>query len=79
MVTIEITLLVISILIFIALYYFLKVAKYLIANTVLGLIIILLSKFIIGMNIVITPIILLICAIGGIPGAILVIIYQLLS
>lgn len=76
---IEILILLVVILAFIAVYYFLKTAKHLIVNTVLGLIILAIGQLVFDLGINITLLVLLICAIGGIPGAILVILLHTLG
>lgn len=76
---VEIIVLFMVILAVIAVYYFLKIAKHLIVNTVLGLIFLLLTHFVLDIGIEITLPVLLIFAIGGVPGAALVIILHLLG
>jgi len=58
---------------FVPALHFLKDAKYLIVNTILGVIILILARFI-GIYVPIDLITVLISALAGIPGAILVII-----
>jgi len=70
---IEIIILFLAIVAVIAIYYVLKTAKHLIVNTVLGLILLAVSNFVFKLGIVYTIPVLLVCALGGIPGAILVI------
>jgi hypothetical protein len=60
-------------------YLILKSAKYFIVNTVLGLIILVLSNVIFKLDIAYSASALLVCAIGGIPGAILVILLHVLG
>ena len=69
----DIIILVAAVLAVIAAYYILKTVKHLIVNAVLGLIILAVSKFVFGVGITISTIVLLICALGGVPGALLVI------
>lgn len=71
--TLDIIILVAVVLAVIAAYYILKTVKHLIVNAVLGLIILAISKFVLDIGIAITTIVVLICALGGVPGAILVI------
>ena len=71
-------LLIIAVVILAVLYLAIKVAKYLIVNTILGLIILILAH-IIGVAVPINWMTLLISAIAGIPGAILVVILYLLG
>ncbi len=71
-------LVIIAVVILAVLYLAIKVAKYLIVNTILGLIILILAHFI-GIAVPIDWMTLLISAIAGIPGAILVVILYLLG
>lgn len=76
--------LVIAIAAFVAVYYFFKVVKYLIVNSVIGLILLFIAKFVIGalhlgFSIDINLISLLICAIAGVPGVLIVILLGFLS
>lgn len=66
--------LILAVLAVIVVYYVLKTAKLLIVNTILGLILLFVSNMVfkIGIN-VSDPIVILVCALGGIPGALLVI------
>lgn len=63
----------------IAVYYVLKSIKYLIANTVLGIILLAVSNFIFKIGVAYTIPVILVCAFGGIPGAILVILLHVLG
>jgi hypothetical protein len=70
--------LVVAIAAFIAVYHILKVVKYLIVNSIVGLILLFIANFVIGIldmgfSVDINWISILICAIGGIPGVIIVI------
>jgi len=58
-------------------YYFLKTATHLIINTVLGLIIFFIANTVFHLNIPYSIPTLLVCALGGIPGAILVIVLHI--
>ncbi len=69
----EILILVLVILAVIAAYYILKSIGHLIVNTVLGLILLVVVNFIFKLGIAYTIPTILVCAFGGIPGAILVI------
>lgn len=71
-------LLIIAVVILAVLYLAIKVAKYLIVNTILGLIILIFAH-VIGIAVPIDWMTLLISAIAGIPGAILVVILYLLG
>lgn len=63
----------------IAAYYILKTASHLIINTILGLILLVASNFIFNLGIEYTIPVVLVCALGGIPGAILVILLHVLG
>ncbi|MCL7413520.1 MAG: pro-sigmaK processing inhibitor BofA family protein [ANME-2 cluster archaeon] len=70
--------LVVAIAAFIAVYYVLKVIKYLVVNSVVGLILLFISNFLInmlglGFSVDINWVSVMICALGGIPGVIIVI------
>ncbi len=76
--------LVVAIAAFIAVYYFLKVVKYLIVNSIVGLILLFISNFVIGMlnlgfSVDINWVSILICAIAGIPGVLIVILLGVLN
>ena len=62
----------------IVLYYLFKAAKYLIVNSILGLLIIFAANFVLGLKITYTWLVILICAIGGVIGAVIVILLNLL-
>nr|AAU83945.1 hypothetical protein GZ35A2_20 [uncultured archaeon GZfos35A2] len=61
----------------IVLYYLLKAAKYLIVNSILGLIILFAANALFGLKIAYSWLNILICAIGGVIGAVIVIILNL--
>lgn len=63
----------------IAAYYILKTASHLIVNTILGLILLVAGNFIFNLGIGYTIPVVLVCALGGIPGAILVILLHSLG
>ena len=69
----EILILFVVILAVAAAYYILKTASHLIVNTVLGLILLAISNIIFNAGIAYTIPALLVCALGGVPGAVLVI------
>ncbi|MBE0521472.1 MAG: pro-sigmaK processing inhibitor BofA family protein [Candidatus Methanoperedenaceae archaeon] len=75
----DIIILVAAVLAVIAVYYFLKTVKHLIVNTILGLIILVLSQYVFNVGLEITPIVILICAIGGVPGALLVLLLHMMG
>ena len=63
----------------IVLYYLLKAAKYLIVNSILGLIILFAANALFGLKIAYSWVNILICAIGGVIGAVIVILLNLLG
>ena len=76
--------LVVAIAAFIAVYYIFKVVKYLIVNSIVGLILLFISNFVLGMlnmgfSVEINWLSILICAVGGIPGVIIVILLGFLN
>jgi hypothetical protein len=75
----DIIILLAAVLAVIAVYYFLRTVKYLLVNTLFGLVILVLSKFVFGVGIKITTTVILISAIGGVPGALLIILLHLMG
>lgn len=71
---IEISTLIVAIIIAVVLYEILENGKHLAMNAVLGIIVLLAAKFLFGLKITITLLTVIICAIGGIFGALLIII-----
>ncbi len=65
--------------IIIAVYLFLKAAKYLIVNSVLGLILLAVGNLIFKFGIAYSASAIFICALGGIPGAILIMLFHVLG
>jgi len=61
----------------IVVYYLFKAAKYLIVNSILGLIILFAANTLFGLEIAYSWLNILICAIGGVIGAVIVIILSL--
>ena len=61
----------------IVLYYLFKAAKYLIVNSILGLIILFAANTLFGLKIAYSWVNILICAIGGVIGAAIVILLNL--
>ena len=76
---IEVSTLVLAIIIAVALYVILKNGTQLAMNAVFGLLVMIAAKFIFGFNIAITLLTVLICAIGGVFGAFLIIILNYLN
>jgi hypothetical protein len=75
----EITVLILAIIVAVVLYKILKTATSLAVNAVLGILVLLAAKLLFGLNIAITLLAILICAIGGIFGAFLIIILNYLG
>jgi hypothetical protein len=75
----EIGILLLVILAVIVAYLILKSAKYFIVNTIFGLIVLVLGNIIFKLGIAYSGLALLVCAIGGIPGAALVIFLHILG
>lgn len=76
---IELIVLFLAVLAVIAVYYVLKTAKLLIVNTIMGLILLFVSNIIFKVGIAYSATALLVCALGGIPGAVLVILLHVLG
>ncbi len=76
--TIEIALLVAVLALLFGAYTIIKTVKPFIVNAVVGVIVLVIASFL-GLGVEITPIAVLICAVGGIPGAILVILLAYLG
>ncbi len=76
--TIEIALLVAILALLFGAYTIIKTVKPFIVNAVVGVIVLVIASFL-GLGVEITPIAVLICAVGGIPGAILVILLAYLG
>ncbi len=75
----SIILLIICIVILGVLWYFLKNITQLILNAIIGIILLFLMNFVGLTNITIGWLSILICAVGGVPGAILLAIFNLLG
>ena len=69
--TLEIGLLVVALAVLFGAYRIIKAVKPFIVNAVVGVIVLVIASFL-GLGVEITPIAVLICAIGGVPGALLV-------
>ena len=75
----ELSILVLAIIAAVILYKVLKTAKSLVINAVIGLVILVLANFALDLKIAYTPIVIVICAIGGTVGALLVIVLHYLG
>lgn len=62
----------------IVVYLVFKAVKHLIVNSILGLLVLLAANLVLGLNIAYTWVVILICAIGGVIGAVIVILLHLL-
>jgi hypothetical protein len=60
-------------------YWIVKAVKPFVWNAILGLIVFLLVEFLLGLEVAITPLALLVVAVGGVPGAVLVILLSVLE
>ncbi|MCZ7396301.1 MAG: pro-sigmaK processing inhibitor BofA family protein [Candidatus Methanoperedens sp.] len=69
---VETIILFLAIIAVIVIYIVLKAAKYLIVNSILGLILLAMGNIIFKLDIAYTATVVLICALGGIPGAVLI-------
>ncbi len=76
---IEVSTLVLAIIIAVVLYEILENGTQLAMNAVFGLLVILAAKFLLGLKITITLLTILICAIGGVFGALLILILNYLQ
>ena len=75
----ELIILVLAVVAVIIVYYVLKSVKYLIVNTIMGLILLAAGNLVFNLNIPYEPVVILVCALGGIPVAILVILLHVLG
>ena len=75
----ELIILVLAVVAVVVVYYVLKSVKYLIVNTIMGLILLAAGNLVFNLNIPYEPIVILVCALGGIPGAILVILLHVIG
>lgn len=76
--TIEIALLILVLALLFGAYRIIKVITPFIVNAIVGVVVLLLASFF-GLGVEISPLAVLICAIGGVPGAVLVIILAYLD
>ncbi len=76
--TVEVALLVAVLALLFGAYTIIKAVKPFIVNAIVGVIVLVIASFL-GLGVEITPIAVLICAVGGIPGAILVILLAYLG
>ena len=74
----EIIVLVLAIIVAVVLYKVLKTATSLAINAVLGVLVLIAAKFFLGIQIAVTWLAIVICAIGGIFGALLIVLLSYL-
>jgi hypothetical protein len=70
----EISVLILALIVAYVLYKILKTATSLAVNAVLGVLILIIAKFLLGLEIAITWVAVLVCAIGGIFGALVIVV-----
>lgn len=75
----EISVLILAVVAAVVLYKVLKTATSLAINAVLGVLTLLVAKFLLGLEIAVTWIAVLVCAIGGIFGALVIIVLNYLK
>lgn len=75
----EISVLILAVVAAVVLYKVLKTATSLAINAVLGVLTLIVAKFLLGLEIAVTWIAVLICAIGGIFGALVIIVLNYLK
>lgn len=75
----ETSVLILAVVVAVVLYKLLKTATSLAVNAVLGVVTLIIAKFLLGLELAITWIAILICAIGGIFGALAVIVLNYLK
>jgi hypothetical protein len=75
----EISVLILAVVVAFVLYKVLKTATSLAVNAVLGIVTLMIAKFLLGLEIAITWVAVLVCAIGGIFGALVIIVLNYLK
>ncbi len=75
----EIVILVVAVIAAILLWMVLKTVKNMVINTIAGLIVLVLANVVLGLEIAYTWIVILICAIAGVVGALLIIVLNYLG
>lgn len=71
---VEIVTLIVAIIVALILWKVLKTIKNMVINTVLGLVVLVVANMVLGLNIAYTWVVILVCAIAGIVGALLIIV-----
>ncbi|MFB6111523.1 MAG: pro-sigmaK processing inhibitor BofA family protein [Halobacteriaceae archaeon] len=75
----EVAVVVLALVLLFGAYRLIKAVKPFIVNAVLGLVVFLLAELLFGVSVAVTPIAILVVAIGGVPGAILVLLLAVLD
>lgn len=75
----EIAIVAVVLILLIGTYRVIKAIKPLIINAIVGLIVFLLAEIVFGVAVAVTPLALLIVALGGVPGAVLVLLLAFLD
>jgi len=75
----ELSILVLAIIAAIILYKILKTVKRMVVNTIIGLVVLFLANVVLGLGIAYDWLVIAICAVGGIVGAILIIVLHSLG
>ncbi|WP_340820118.1 pro-sigmaK processing inhibitor BofA family protein [Methanolobus sp. WCC4] len=75
----EIIILIVAIIAAIVLWKVLKTVKNMVINTIVGLIVLVLANLVLGLEIAYTWVVILICAIAGVVGALLIIVLNYLG
>ena len=75
----EIVILIVALIAAFLLWKVLKTAKNMVINTILGLIVLVLANLVLGLEIAYSWIVILICAIAGVVGALLIIVLNYLG
>ena len=76
--TVEIALLVVALALLFGAYTIIKAVKPFVVNAIVGVVVLVIASFL-GLGVEITPIAVLICAVAGVPGALLVVLLAYLG
>jgi hypothetical protein len=76
--TLEVALLLVLLALLLGAYRVIRTVKPFIMNAIVGLLVLLIASTL-GANVALTPLVVLICAVGGVPGAILVLLLAFLD
>lgn len=75
----EIVVVLVAIIIALLLYKVLKTVKNMVVNTVLGVVLLLIANFALGLNIAFSWVVILVCALAGVVGAVLIVLLAYLG